>query len=65
MAAVTPQTILCGIERLSPAGSAVEAATSQSRKNVTCKRWTAQWDKETRVLKDKTTKMKQKNKFKK
>ena len=33
MAAVTPQTILCVIERLSPAGTLVEAATSQSRKN--------------------------------
>ena len=32
MAAVTPQTILCGIERLSPAGKVVEAATSQSRR---------------------------------
>jgi len=27
MAAVPPQTILCGIERLSPAGTLVEAAT--------------------------------------
>ena len=36
MAAVTPQTILCEIERLSPAGSVVEAATSQSRQNVAC-----------------------------
>ena len=40
MAAVTPQTILCGIERLSPAGSAVEAATSQSRWDVARKRRT-------------------------
>ena len=31
-AALTPQTILCGIERLSPAGTFVEAATSQSRR---------------------------------
>ena len=31
MAAVTPQTILCEIGRLSPAASFVEAATSQSR----------------------------------
>ena len=31
MAAVTPQTILWKIERLSPAGTLVEAATSQSR----------------------------------
>ena len=36
MAALTPQTILCGNERLSPAGSVVEAATSQSRRDVTC-----------------------------
>jgi hypothetical protein len=34
MAAVTPQTILCGIERLSPAGTFVEAATSPSRWDV-------------------------------
>jgi hypothetical protein len=34
MAAVTPQTILCEFERLSPAVSAVEAATSQSRRHV-------------------------------
>jgi len=31
MAAVTPQTILYEFERLSPAASVVEAATSQSR----------------------------------
>ena len=31
MAALTPQTILWEIERLSPAGKLVEAATSQSR----------------------------------
>ena len=42
MAAVSPQTILCGIERLSPAGSVVEAATSQSRWDVNCKRCEAQ-----------------------
>jgi len=36
MAAVTPQTILREIERLSPAGTFVEAATSQSRQNVIC-----------------------------
>jgi hypothetical protein len=34
MAAVTPQIILWEIERLSPAGSVVEAATSQSRQHV-------------------------------
>jgi hypothetical protein len=33
MAALTPQTILWEIERLSPAGSVVEADTSQSRQN--------------------------------
>jgi len=38
MAAVTPQTILWGIESLSPAGTFVEAATSQSRWDVICKR---------------------------
>ena len=31
MAAVAPQTILCGNERLYPAGSVVEAATTPSR----------------------------------
>jgi hypothetical protein len=36
MAAVSPQTILWEFERLSPAGSFVEAATSQSRQNVIC-----------------------------
>ena len=38
MAALTPRTILCGIERLSPAGTFVEAATSQSRQHVSGKR---------------------------
>jgi len=38
MAAVPPQTILCEIARLSPAGSVVEAATSQSRWDVSGKR---------------------------
>jgi hypothetical protein len=37
MAAVTPQTILYRFERLSPAASVVEAATSQSRWDVSCK----------------------------
>jgi hypothetical protein len=41
MAAVTPQTILCEIERLSPAGMLVEAATSQSRWDVRCNVGTA------------------------
>ena len=45
MAAVTPQTILREIERLSPAGTFVEAATSQSRQNVVRKRGTAQREK--------------------
>jgi len=40
MAAVTPQTILWEIERLSPAASVVEAATSQSRWDVGRKRRT-------------------------
>ena len=34
MAAVAPQTILCGNERLYPAGSSVEAATTPSRWDV-------------------------------
>ena len=34
MAAVAPQTILCGNERLYPAGSSVEAATTPSRRDV-------------------------------
>ena len=34
MAAVVPQTILCGNERLYPAGSSVEAATTPSRWDV-------------------------------
>ena len=36
MAAVTPRTILCGNERLYPAGSSVEAATTPSRWDVVC-----------------------------
>ena len=39
--AVTPQTILYRFERLSPAGTFVEAATSQSRWDVVRKRSTA------------------------
>jgi len=43
-AAVTPQKILCGIERLSPATKVVEAAAAPSRHPVVmCKRATAQW----------------------
>ena len=38
MAAVTPQTILCELERYYPAANVVEAATSQSRLSVICKR---------------------------
>ena len=34
MAAVAPRTILCGNERLYPAGSSVEAATTPSRWDV-------------------------------
>jgi len=34
MAAVIPRTILCGNERLHPAGSVVEAPTSPSRRDV-------------------------------
>jgi len=35
-AAVRPQKILCGIERLSPATKVVEAATAPSRHPVIC-----------------------------
>ena len=42
MAAVAPQTILCGNERLYPAGSVVGAATTPSRWDVTCKAGTVQ-----------------------
>ena len=41
MAAVTPRTILCGNERLYPAGSSVGAATTPSRWDVVRKRATA------------------------
>jgi len=41
MAAVAPRTILCRNERLYPAGSLVGAATTPSRWDVMCKRWTA------------------------
>jgi hypothetical protein len=41
MAAVTPQTILYEFERLSPAGSVVEAATSQSRQTLPARRESA------------------------
>ena len=42
MAAVAPQTILCGNERLHPAGSSVEAATTPSRWDVSSK-WRTAW----------------------
>jgi hypothetical protein len=45
MAAVTPQTILYKFARYYPAASAVEAATSQSRLVVRCKRRTVRWTK--------------------
>ena len=44
MAAVTPQTILCEIERYYPAGTVVEAATSQSRWDVVGNARTVQCD---------------------
>jgi hypothetical protein len=34
MSALAPQTILCKLARYSPAASSVEAATTQSRRNV-------------------------------
>ena len=34
MAAVAPQTILCGNERLYPAGSSVDAATTPSHRSL-------------------------------
>ena len=38
MAAVAPQKQQCRFETLYPAGSVVEAATTPSRRDVTCKR---------------------------
>ena len=50
MAAVSPQTILCEIERYSPAASSVEAATAPSRWDVKRKRRaTVQADNETEI----------------
>ena len=46
MAAVVPQKRQCKFEREYPAGSSVEAATTPSRWDVTCKRGTAQWEHE-------------------
>jgi len=43
-AAITPQKILCGIERLSPATKVVEAAAAPSRHHVICKRETARYN---------------------
>ena len=43
MAAVAPRTILCGNERLYPAGSSVEAATTPSRWDVSSNRRTTQY----------------------
>ena len=43
MAAVAPQTILCGNERLYPAGSVVGAATTPSHWDVSGNLWKAQW----------------------
>jgi len=42
-AAVTPQKRQCGNERLYPAGSVVEAATTPSRLDVVCKPAKARW----------------------
>jgi len=42
MAAVSPQTILCKLERYYPAGNSVEAATAPSRWDVMCHMGTAQ-----------------------
>ena len=43
MAAVAPQKRQCEIERLSPAGSLVEAATTPSRWDVSSNRATVQY----------------------
>jgi hypothetical protein len=40
---ITPQTILWEIERLSPAATAVEAATAPSRRDVSGNLRTEQW----------------------
>jgi len=42
IAAVSPQIMQCKLASYYPAGSSVEAATTQSRHHVTCKRRTAQ-----------------------
>ena len=44
----SPQTILCGNERLYPAGSIVEAATTPSRWDVMRQRAERQWEREKR-----------------
>jgi hypothetical protein len=48
MAAVTPQKRQCKFASAYPAASLVEAATSQSRWDVSGKRRTAQWNNEKR-----------------
>jgi chitodextrinase len=40
IAAVTPQIMQCKLASYYPAGSSVEAATTQSRRHVRCKWWT-------------------------
>jgi len=46
IAAVSPQIMQCKLASYYPAGSAVEAATTQSRRHVNCKRGTARADNE-------------------
>jgi len=48
IAAVSPQIMQWKLASYYPAGSSVEAATTQSRHHVMCKRWTAQRDNEMR-----------------
>jgi hypothetical protein len=44
IAAVSPQTVQCKLASYYPAGSSVEAATTQSRHYVSRHFGTAQWD---------------------
>ena len=46
IAAVTPQIMQCKLASYYPAGSSLEAATTQSRHHVVCNRRTAQRDNE-------------------
>jgi len=46
MAAVTPQTILCGFARYYPAERLMETATAPSRWDVVCHMGTARWTRE-------------------